>query len=148
MATVTQEIETGVLTELISLWSTNQQAAETEIQGIEQGGLTQLTALIKDIPSVKGALSVFTGPLEAAAEAAILSYAQSLVTKYGPTVIYTLIGNQTQERHPELKQKSPVALMVDEALLSHTIQGTGSEAILPLGWLKSSFFGLSMKAVA
>jgi hypothetical protein len=76
---------------IINALKANQATVESWIGSGETLVSTELTALIKDIPSVKGALAFVVGPVEAAVEAGIESYVADLIAKETPATIFELL---------------------------------------------------------
>jgi ABC-type Fe3+ transport system substrate-binding protein len=89
--TLLQEVEAGALTAIATAINANSALVESYIASGETAVLAGLTNLLKNIPSVKGALELVVGPLEAAVESGVETYAASLVAKYTPAQLTQLL---------------------------------------------------------
>ena len=89
MASLVQELESGVLAAIITASNENQAAITTYIGSGETAIQAGFTNLIKNIPTIKGMAGMIAGPIEAAVEAGIESYVASLFAKYTPAQLYT-----------------------------------------------------------
>lgn len=88
--TILQEIEAGALQAIAAAVSANAPTVEAWLATGEADVEAGLANLIKNIPSVKGALGLVVGPIEAAVEAGINAYVASLVAKYTPAQLVQL----------------------------------------------------------
>jgi hypothetical protein len=89
--TVLQEVEAGVLGAIGAALKSNQPMVESWLttgEGDVQAGLVNL---IKNIPTVKGALGLVAGPVEGAVEAGIEAYVASVLAKYNSAELFTLL---------------------------------------------------------
>jgi len=89
--TVLQEVEAGALNAIAAAITANPGVLEGIIASGESDVTAGLANLIKNIPSVKGALALIVGPLEAAVETGIEAYVASVVAKYPPAALEALI---------------------------------------------------------
>jgi hypothetical protein len=91
MATTIEQIEAGALAAIVSELQANQATVETWLGSGETQVQALLVNLIKQIPSISGPLSFVLGPIEAAFEAGIESYAASLIAKETPATLFALL---------------------------------------------------------
>jgi hypothetical protein len=89
--TILQEVESGALSAIAAFITANSSVVESYIGSGESAVLAGLTNLIKNIPSVKGALGLVVNPIEGAIESGIEAYAASLLAKYTPAQLVVLL---------------------------------------------------------
>jgi ABC-type Fe3+ transport system substrate-binding protein len=89
--TILQEVEAGALKAIAAAVTSNSAVVEAYIASGESAVLAGLTNLLKNIPSVKGALALVVGPLETAVEAGVEAYAAKLVAQYTPAQLTQLL---------------------------------------------------------
>jgi hypothetical protein len=83
-----QEVEVAVLTAALAGVTAAQPTITAWIAGGEAEVVPTLTALFKEIPSVKGLLGAVAGPILTAVESGIEAYVAQLVAKETPAVLY------------------------------------------------------------
>jgi hypothetical protein len=92
MATVTSSAIIGGLADaLVAEVQANQAGITALIGTAEADAVGAIANLLKQIPIATGAAGFIVAPIEAALETAANKYAQSLVTTYGPTVVYNVL---------------------------------------------------------
>ena len=90
MASILQEVEAGALQLVYSASTTNEATVTSWIAAGEADVKAGFANLVKNIPSVKGAIGLVAAPIEAAVEAAVVAYVDSLFAKYTPAELFTL----------------------------------------------------------
>jgi hypothetical protein len=87
--TFIKELEAGALSFIAAELTANEATFEADVATIESDAQAALANLLKNIPSVKGVAGLAIGPIESMLESALSAYAASLITKYGPQVLFT-----------------------------------------------------------
>jgi hypothetical protein len=83
-----KELEAGALQFIGAELAANQAAFTNDVALIESDVKAGLVNLLKNIPSVGGIAGLAVGPIEAMIESGLENYADTLIAKYGPTVLY------------------------------------------------------------
>lgn len=91
MASILSEVEKGALEAIITVIQGNPGLVSGYLASGEAAVSAGLANLIKNIPSVKGALGLVVNPLEGAVEAGLEAYVASLLVKYNPAELETLL---------------------------------------------------------
>jgi hypothetical protein len=86
--TTIQQIEYDVLGEIINVSQLNAPAIQQWIANEEAAAQAGLVNLIKNIPSIKGAIGLIATPIEGAVEAAITAYVAAFLAKETPATVF------------------------------------------------------------